>query len=110
MRRSPLISVYAFLTVAVIAFIGLALAQQWYADDGCTGDAWKCEVGNSALTTFVLSIYAAMAAVVLGVIELVVRAIARFQQLSPWRELLMGVVLGLVLEVAAQVVWRALEL
>jgi hypothetical protein len=106
-RLQPLISVYAFLTVAGIALLALGLAQQWCQDDACTGDAWLCEVGNFAFAAFVLSIFPAMATVVLAIVEFAVRRItgSRHQQRSPWRDLLIGVVIGLALEVVAHVVW-----
>jgi hypothetical protein len=106
-RLQPLISFYAFLTVVALALLALGLAQQWYQDDACTSDAWLCRAGSFALTAFVLSIFPAMATVVLGIVEFVARRITGSgnQERSPWRDLLIGVLIGLALQAVAWLIW-----
>jgi hypothetical protein len=110
-RLQPLISFYAFLTVAGIALLALGLAQEWYQDDACTSDGWLCGAGNFAFTAFVLSIFPAMATVVLGIAEFVARRItgSRDQVRSPWRDLWTGVVIGLALQTVAWLIWWTME-
>jgi hypothetical protein len=104
-RHSPLISVYAFLTIVAIAFVGAGLANQSH-DDTC-GDFLRCEIGIYGLTAAFLSLFSGAVALAWVIVELVIRAFRRTrpQQRSDWSDLGIGILLGLALQAAAWVIF-----
>ena len=105
-RHSPLISVYAVLTIVTIAAAGAALAGGWYHDDACGIEQWKCDLGTYGFTAFFLSLFSGAAALVWVVAEMVIRAFrqARPRQRSQLSDLRTGVLMGLALQAAAVIV------
>ena len=106
MRHSPLISVYALLTIVAIAAAGAALTGGWYHDDACGIEQWKCDLGSYGFTVVFLSLFSGAAALAWLIAELVAGAIRGWgaRRRSHRAELRAGVLMGLGLQAAAAIV------
>lgn len=103
---------YALLTVTAVTAVVLAAFGQWYHDDACTIEQWRCSAGTLALTQF----YFGLVSAVLALLWVVAAAASSLLGQKPRgdgnthrRDLLRGMLSGGVLLAVPWLVWALSE-